>query len=142
MSHPSRTPDERPRSDIPPGPSASNVDLPTGSAATTPNRRMKDEIPVDKDLGTPSKSSVTRIGMIWVATVVGLILLVLLIVFIAQNQDQVTLHYFGFTGQVNLGLALFIASVAGGLVTAVAAASRIVQLRAKSNKQRKARTRQ
>ncbi|WP_249354273.1 lipopolysaccharide assembly protein LapA domain-containing protein [Glutamicibacter sp. V16R2B1] len=80
--------------------------------------------------------------MIWVATVVGLILLVLLIVFIAQNQDQVTLHYFGFTGQVNLGLALFIASVAGGLVTAVAAASRIVQLRAKSNKQRKARTRQ
>ena len=78
----------------------------------------------------------TRLGMIWTATVVGLILLVLLIIFIAQNQDQVLLRYFGFEGQVALGLALFIASVAGGIVVAASGAARIIQLRLRDRKTR------
>jgi putative membrane protein len=79
----------------------------------------------------------TRLGMIWTAVVIALILLVLLIIFIAQNQDQVTLRYFGFEGQVALGLALFIAAVAGGIVVAASGAARIIQLRHRDRKIRK-----
>jgi uncharacterized integral membrane protein len=85
---------------------------------------------------TPAKQLGTRLGMIWTAVVIALILLVLLVIFIAQNQDQVLLRYFGFEGQVALGLALFIASVAGGIVVAAAGAARIIQLRLRDRKTR------
>jgi uncharacterized integral membrane protein len=75
--------------------------------------------------------------MIWTSVVVALLLLVLLIVFIAQNQDQVLLRYFGFEGQVALGLALFVASVAGGIFVAAAGAARIIQLRYRTRVSRK-----
>ncbi|MET3951028.1 LapA family protein [Arthrobacter sp. UYEF36] len=74
----------------------------------------------------------TRAGMIWVAVSTGLILLVLLIIFILQNQDRVTVHYLGVTGELSLGMALFIAAVAGGILVAVAGAARILQLRRQS----------
>ncbi|WP_226761435.1 lipopolysaccharide assembly LapA domain-containing protein [Arthrobacter sp. SO3] len=71
----------------------------------------------------------TRAGMIWVAVSVGLVLLVLLIIFILQNQDRVTVQYLGVAGELSLGMALFIAAVAGGLLVTIAGAVRILQLR-------------
>ncbi|WP_326950720.1 LapA family protein [Arthrobacter sp. Leaf337] len=70
--------------------------------------------------------------MIWVAVSTGLILLILLIIFILQNQDRVTVHYLGVAGELSLGMALFIAAVAGGILVAVAGAARILQLRSQS----------
>lgn len=71
----------------------------------------------------------TRAGMIWVAVSAGLVVLVLLIIFILQNQDRVTVHYLGVAGELSLGMALFIAAVAGGVLVAIAGAARILQLR-------------
>ncbi|WP_309233244.1 lipopolysaccharide assembly protein LapA domain-containing protein [Pseudarthrobacter sp. AB1] len=71
----------------------------------------------------------TRAGMIWVAVSAGLVLLVLLIIFILQNQDRVTVSYLGVAGELSLGMALFIAAVAGGILVAIAGATRILQLR-------------
>ncbi len=110
--------------------------VPEGDAGKDEGKRPE---PVDRDI--EGKPRVTRAGMIWTATVAGLILLVLLIIFIAQNQDQVTLRYFGLEGLVNLGLALFIAAVGGGLLTAIAGATRIIQLRSNAHKNRKDRNR-
>ena len=70
--------------------------------------------------------------MIWVAVSTGLILLILLIIFILQNQDRVTVHYLGVAGELSLGMALFIAAVAGGILVAIAGAARILQLRSQS----------
>ncbi|WP_427017391.1 LapA family protein [Pseudarthrobacter sp. P1] len=67
--------------------------------------------------------------MIWVAVSAGLILLVLLIIFILQNQDRVIVHYLGAAGELSLGMALLIAAVAGGILVAIAGAARILQLR-------------
>ncbi len=67
--------------------------------------------------------------MIWVAVIAGLVLLVLLIIFILQNQDRVIVHYLGAAGELSLGMALFIAAVAGGILVAIAGAARILQLR-------------
>ncbi|GAA1412828.1 hypothetical protein AUR04nite_34750 [Glutamicibacter uratoxydans] len=75
--------------------------------------------------------------MVWAALIVGLVLLVLLIIFIAQNQATVTLEYFGWSGSVGLGLTMFISAVAGGLLVAVVAVARILQLRSILSAQRK-----
>ncbi|WP_426939963.1 LapA family protein [Pseudarthrobacter sp. S6] len=53
----------------------------------------------------------------------------LLIIFILQNQDRVTVRYLGVAGELSLGMALFIAAVAGGILVAIAGATRILQLR-------------
>ncbi|MFC3373836.1 LapA family protein [Glutamicibacter protophormiae] len=84
-----------------------------------------------------NRPRVTRTGVLWVSMVVGLLLLVLLIVFIAQNQVSVPLQYFGWSGSVGLGLALFMSAVAGGLVIAIVGVARIMQLRSTTATQRK-----
>ena len=78
----------------------------------------------------PTEPRVTRASMIWVAVATALVVLVLLIVFILQNQEAVQVKFFGLEGTVALGVALFIAAVAGGVLVAVAGAARILQLRA------------
>lgn len=84
------------------------------------------------------KLPATKLGRIWTATIFGLIVLILLIIFIAQNQDQVTLNYFAYQGQINLGLALFFAAIGGALVVAIAGVARVIQLRSTAKKRRKA----
>lgn len=86
--------------------------------------------------GTRDSVAVTRAGMAWVATIASLILLVLLITFIIQNQEDVTIAFFGLQGTIASGIALLIAAVAGGLLVAVAGAARILQLRSSSRHQR------
>ena len=87
--------------------------------------------------GTPaSPPRVTRAGVVWAAVVAALILLILLIIFIMQNQDDVAIRYLGLEGIVPLGMALFIASVTGGVLVAIAGAARILQLRANAHRSR------
>lgn len=83
----------------------------------------------------------TRSGVVWVAVVVALLLLVLLIIFILQNQEPASVMFLGFEGTLPLGMAMFIASVAGGIVVAVAGAARIIQLRSNARKVRMLRKR-
>ena len=82
------------------------------------------------------KSRVTRAGVVWTAVVAALGVLVLLIVFFLQNQDTVQVQFMGLSGLVPLGLALFIAAVAGGILVAIAGAVRIIQLRATAHRRR------
>ena len=60
----------------------------------------------------------TRAALVPAATVIGLVLPSLLIVFILRNQEQVQVQYLGFVGWLPLGMALFIAAVAGGFLVA------------------------
>lgn len=79
---------------------------------------------------------VTRAGMIWAAVASALVVLVLLIVFILQNQELVQVKFFGLEGAVSLGVSLFIAAVGGGVLVAMAGAARIIQLRAAAHRRR------
>jgi uncharacterized integral membrane protein len=56
--------------------------------------------------------------MIWTAVATALAL-VLLIVFILQSQHRVQVRFFGLEGTVALGMAVFIAAVAGGVLVSV-----------------------
>lgn len=81
------------------------------------------------DVDSRASTRATPAGIVWAATIVGLVLLILMIIFILQNQDPVIIHYLGLVWSLPLGMALFIAAVAGGSLVAAAAALRITQLR-------------
>ena len=134
---PSKGPRPAPRAEGKPSPSTT----PRDSSPVKPADKATGK-PADKGTGkvadkTSDKATdVTRTGMIWVAVSAGLVLLILLIIFILQNEDRVTVHYLGFAGELSLGMALFIATVAGGVLVAIAGAARILQLRSQRRRSR------
>ncbi|GAB2747334.1 LapA family protein [Sinomonas soli] len=85
----------------------------------------------------PGRQGVSRAGATWTAVIAGLVVFILLVVFFIQNQDMVQVHFLGLIGPVPLGLALFIAAVAGGVLVAIAGAIRIIQLRAAARRARR-----
>lgn len=80
----------------------------------------------------------TRTAALWVAVAVGLVVLVMLIVFFVQNQDMITVRFFGLEGTLALGTTLFIAAVGGGVLVALAGGARILQLRIAGHRRKKA----
>lgn len=71
----------------------------------------------------------SRTSGLWVSVVLSGIVLVLLIVFIAQNTDPVSVSFLGWEGETPLAVALLIATVAGLFLATVAGSLRILQLR-------------
>ncbi|MGO4493409.1 lipopolysaccharide assembly protein LapA domain-containing protein [Arthrobacter sp. 2YAF22_2] len=99
-------------------------------------RAATPETPTAAPTPEPEPRRVTRAGMVWAAVASALVVLVLLIVFILQNQEYVQVKFFGLEGAVPLGIALFIAAVGGGILVAIAGAARIIQLRLATHRQR------
>ncbi|WP_216216266.1 lipopolysaccharide assembly protein LapA domain-containing protein [Amycolatopsis aidingensis] len=79
--------------------------------------------------GHSAVSDRTRISAAWVTAIVGALVLILLLIFILQNQDGVTVTFLGLSGSLPLGVALLLAAVAGALLVALLGAARILQLR-------------
>jgi uncharacterized integral membrane protein len=68
------------------------------------------------------------------------ILLLLLVVFIAQNTQKVEVSFLGLNGQAPLAVALLIASLVGIVLAVVAGSLRILQLRRRVRRDRGDRT--
>lgn len=83
------------------------------------------------------KARTTRAGMVWAAVIVALLALILLIVFILQNQQPARVFFLGLDGTVALGIALLMAAVGGGVLVAAAGGARIIQLRSNARRARK-----
>lgn len=71
----------------------------------------------------------TRISAAWILTGFGALLLLLLVIFIAQNGQHVTVHFLGASGSMSLAVGLLAAGVAGALIVLLVGAVRITQLR-------------
>jgi uncharacterized integral membrane protein len=71
----------------------------------------------------------TRISAAWVLTGIGALLLLLLVIFIAQNGQHVTVHFLGASGSMSLAVGLLASGVAGALIVLLVGAVRITQLR-------------
>ncbi|MCX6394969.1 MAG: lipopolysaccharide assembly protein LapA domain-containing protein [Propionibacteriales bacterium] len=65
----------------------------------------------------------------WAALFALTVLLVVTVVFVAQNTDPVTLHLFGWTWNPPLAAALLAAAALGLSVALIAGSLRIVQLK-------------
>ncbi|MGC4111731.1 MAG: lipopolysaccharide assembly protein LapA domain-containing protein [Nocardioides sp.] len=83
--------------------------------------------PESPDQKDPLRAS--RVGRVWVAVVVFALVLVLLIVFFAQNTDRVAVRFLGWTWHAPLAVVVLSGVVAGMILTVVAGTLRILQLR-------------
>lgn len=121
---------------------------PTGSAdpaASPPGRRGRDTstpepaetrpAPTRGQEKDPLRGS--RTGGIYAALIAFGLVLILLIIFIAQNTESVPVRFLGWEGSAPLAVSLLIAVAAGLLLAGAAASARIVQLRRRVKKERK-----
>ena len=79
----------------------------------------------------------TRTGGIWVAVGFFAVILLLLLIFILQNNTEVGVSYLGMHGHLPLGVALLLAAVCGVLRVVLAGTARIGQLRATARRHRR-----
>ncbi|WZH52380.1 MAG: LapA family protein [Nocardioides alkalitolerans] len=93
--------------------------------------------PPPKDAERPHDDPLrgSRTSGLWIGAVALGVLLLLLVVFIAQNTEQTTVRFFGFEGRAPLAVSLLIATAAGILLTAIAGSLRIWQLRRRTRKE-------
>jgi putative membrane protein len=71
----------------------------------------------------------TRLSGAWTAIVVGLLALVVILVFILQNQQSVEVTFLMFKGNLPLAVALLFALLLGAVIVFAFGAARILQLR-------------
>jgi uncharacterized integral membrane protein len=71
----------------------------------------------------------TRLSGAWTAIVVGLVALVVILVFILQNQQSVQVTFLFFKGSLPLAVALLFALILGAVIVFAFGAARILQLR-------------
>lgn len=77
----------------------------------------------------------SRTSGLWMGLVLISVVLILLIVFIAQNTDPVLIRFLGWEGDAPLAVALLAAAVAGLILATVAGSLRILQLRRRVKRQ-------
>ena len=76
----------------------------------------------------------TRAGALWTSLIAGFLILILLLIFIAQNTASTPFQFFGWHWSLPLGVAILLAAVGGGLLTVAVGTARIFQLRRAAKK--------
>jgi putative membrane protein len=93
--------------------------------------------------GTPETSEPlpgergTRLSGAWTAIVIGLVALVVILVFILQNQQSVEVTFLFFKGHLPLAVALLFALILGAVIVFAFGAARILQLRMVAGRSRR-----
>ncbi|ALC06206.1 hypothetical protein CDES_09070 [Corynebacterium deserti GIMN1.010] len=80
----------------------------------------------------------TVAGGTWVALIIGAILLIVLLVFIMQNQTNVELNLFMWSFQFPAGVGFLLAAITGALIMALVGGVRMFEYRRQLRKIRKA----
>lgn len=75
----------------------------------------------------PRRSAGVSAG-VWIALILGAVILVLLLIFIIQNNVTAQFQYFGWQFSLPLGVAMLLAAIAGILVAGLAGSVRIAVL--------------
>ncbi|GAB4096960.1 lipopolysaccharide assembly protein LapA domain-containing protein [Brachybacterium horti] len=112
---------------------------PTPTAGTEPASRPAEPAPAprrraetDEQPRTPEiedvKAGGGKTAGIWIALILGAVVLILLLIFVIQNNVKATFEYFGAQFDLPLGVAMLLAAIAGALVMALVGSVRIFQL--------------
>jgi uncharacterized integral membrane protein len=83
----------------------------------------------------------TRLRGVWAVLAAGIAMLVVLIVFVLENSQRVTISFFGAHGHLDEGIALLISAAIGAFVVVFAETARILQLRARARRTARSRRR-
>ena len=116
---PDPAPGDEPR---PPAADASAADRPA------PGREpaVRPQTATDPALDGHQKQGVS--GAAWTALILGLLILVLLLVFILQNNVPAEFAYLGWQFSLPLGVAMLLAAVAGALIMGLVGSVRLFKL--------------
>ncbi|WP_094288844.1 LapA family protein [Mycobacterium lehmannii] len=120
------------------GPSAQNEPEPYGPPNPGPPVPPTDGEIADRTAPSVKKVHFTRAAALWSAVIAGFLILILLLIFIAQNTESTEFAFLGWNWSMPRGVAILFAAVCGGLITALAGAARMVQLRRAAKKNYKA----
>ena len=77
----------------------------------------------------PVHSSPTRASASWTAVVIGVVILILLVIFVAQNTEQSSVTFLWLHGRAPTAVVLLIAAIAGAVIVIAVGVARILQLR-------------
>lgn len=101
---------------------------PLGTSAAPPSAKPMPQSAVKR----------TRAAALWGSLIMGFLILIVLLIFIAQNTESAEFAFLGWHWSLPLGVAILFAAVAGGLLTVAVGAVRIFQLRRAAKKNLKA----
>ncbi|MDO5645676.1 MAG: lipopolysaccharide assembly protein LapA domain-containing protein [Dermabacter sp.] len=118
-----------------PAPHASRAAAPSAPAPAAPSTPAADPAPAPAptpaaataDESVPTKKASTT-AAIWTALILGAAMLILLLVFIIQNNVPANFTYMTWKFDLPLGVAMLLAAIAGALIMALVGSVRIAQL--------------
>lgn len=110
---------------------------PFSSDATLPDVEASAPIPTESSseaIDTAPKAAKRDVeksaaGATWTALIIGALLLILLLVFILQNQEPAELKLFNLQMTFPIGVGMLIAAIIGALIMAIVGGVRMLQLR-------------
>lgn len=76
----------------------------------------------------------TRAAALWTSLILGFLILIVLLIFITQNTESTPFTFLHWHWNLPLGVAILLAAVGGGLITALVSAARMFQLRRAAKK--------
>ncbi|WAC67216.1 lipopolysaccharide assembly protein LapA domain-containing protein [Agrococcus sp. SL85] len=96
------------------------------AAAPAADRVEPTRIQLDPSLDQHQRQGLS--GGTWIALILGTVILVLLLIFILQNNVPAEFAYFGVQFSLPLGVAMLFAAIAGVLITALLGSVRLFKL--------------
>jgi uncharacterized integral membrane protein len=105
---------------------AAPVPLPPPDAETAPPGHPAENPRGLDEHGRPRGG---KVSALWIGLIVAAVLLILLLIFIAQNSKTVPIHFFTASGHISLAVALLLSAVVAVLLVAIPGSLRILQLR-------------
>ena len=130
----------RPRdsSPAPSRPSAPGARTPSGVPEDAATRRPGPDGTETRPTGEPAPdapgtapvelSKGGKTAGLWISLILGAIVLVLLLIFVIQNNVSARFQYFGAEFDLPLGVAMLLAAIAGALVMALVGSVRMIQM--------------
>jgi uncharacterized integral membrane protein len=92
---------------------------------------------VEREVRPQPEFPATRTSRAWWTLGAGLFVLLLIVIFMAQNDDKVDVHFLWIKAHdVTLAVALFLAAIMGGLTVLLLGAGRMLQLRRQAKRTR------
>jgi uncharacterized integral membrane protein len=126
-------------------PSGAAAEPSPGAAASQPDTATAQPQPGTPVPGQPAAAPPrqqhvlrrTRTGGVWVAMGASAVVLLLLLIFILENQRHVNIGFFGAHASLPVGVAMLLAAVGGALVVIIPGTGRIIQLRLTARRHRR-----
>ena len=104
------------------GSSASTTGSTTASTASAEQKQVR----LDSSLDGHQRQGIS--GATWFALILGTIILILLLIFILQNNEPADFMFLGLEFSLPLGIAMLFAAIAGVLITALLGSVRLFKV--------------